>query len=181
MQQRLPSGFRAAYQSITAPSRRAWLGSAATLVLLVAVWSLISSWYRDVLIADKRSEIAASLAHDGNALAAAIDHRAVALQSLTAYILFHQTEANLPQETEADMILETQFASNWLQENLTGIDYVAVAPDGRQRYVFPLTGNEDQLDVDLMKQPAPGRNWQPRPSRLCPGASHRLLRGVQRR
>ncbi len=155
MQQRLRSGFRAAYQSITAPSRRAWLGSVIALVLLLVLWTPISGWYRGVLIADKRSEIAASLAHDGNALVAAIDHRAVALQSLTAYILFHQTEANLPQETEADMILETQFASKWLQQNLTGIDYVAVAPDGRQRYVFPLTGNEDQLDLDLLKQPAP--------------------------
>ncbi len=195
MQQRLRSGFHAAYQSITAPSHRVWLGSTVALVLLLTLWTQISGWYRNLLIADKRSEIAADLAHDGNALTAAIDHRAVALQSLTAYILAHQTGADLPQETEADMTRETQFASNWLQQNLAGIDYVTLAPGGRQLYIFPLAGNEDQLKRRFAKtthtrtsaggragyRDAPRRTWRFRPNCPRPDTAHCLLRGVQRR
>ena len=139
--------FRSVYQFVITPSRRPWFGSVAVLLLLLALWLLLSSGYRNLLISDKRSEVAASLSRDDNALTVAIDRRAVVLQSLTAYILSHQDEA--------EMVRETEFALDWLQQNVTGVDYVALAPGGRQRYVFPRAGNEDQVNVDLFNLPTP--------------------------
>ena len=85
----MQAGLRAVYQAITKPSRRPWLGSAAVALLLLMLWTPISNWYRSSLIADKRGEVAVSLARDDNALTVATDRRAVILQSLTAYILAH--------------------------------------------------------------------------------------------
>lgn len=141
MRHRLRNRFRAILQN------RAWGGAALACLLLLAGWGGIASWYRDQLLAEKRTQIRVDLEHDGNALTAAINRRVVVLQSLAAFMLAYPDEH--------DMIKEMDLASTWLHQNVTGLDYISLAPDGVQRYIFPAAGNESLRGVNLLSEQPP--------------------------
>ena len=128
---------------------RAWVGTALAGILLLAGWGGLANWYRDQLLAEKRTQLRADLEHEGYALTAAINRRVVLLPSLAAF--------SLSRPDELDRVEETDRAAAWLQQNVTGLDYLSLAPDGVQRYIFPAAGNESLRGVNLLGQPAVDR------------------------
>ncbi len=148
MTHRLRNQFREDAEDRSGAARyRAWVGVVLIFISLLATWALITSWYRDQLLAERRAQLAADVAHDGNALISAINRRVVVLQSLAAFILSHHDET--------DMVEETNLSSTWLQQNVSGIDYISIAPGGIQSYVFPATAGAALPDTDLLHAQSP--------------------------
>lgn len=102
---------------------------------------------------DARVEVATKLDSHGNALASALYRRLALLQSLRAYVSSELGETD-PALGEEPGDRFDSFASG-LGVGTTGVTYFGFAPDGRQRYVYPLASNEDVVDVDLLHDPCP--------------------------
>src|SRR5512140_988698 len=77
------------------PRYRAWIGSVLIFISLVVGWTLITIWYHDQLVAEKRTQLLADVIHDGNALIGAVQRRVIVLQSMAAFILSHHDETDM--------------------------------------------------------------------------------------
>jgi len=131
----------------TSPSGKAALAAALTLVVLLSTWWYARRWYEARLLKEERAEAMAETSLRGNTLSLAINRRIARLQGLSAFV---QVEASAQ---DLDARFET-FAEG-LYAGAQGIRYLAVAPAGIVRYVYPRTENEGLLAYDLLQDPRP--------------------------
>jgi PAS domain S-box-containing protein len=132
---------------VTSPSGKAALAAALTLVVLLFTWWYARRWYEARLLKEERAEAMAETSLRGNTLSLAINRRLARLQGLSAFV---QVEASAQ---DLDDRFET-FAEG-LYAGAQGIRYLAVAPAGIVRYVYPRTENEGLLAYDLLQDPRP--------------------------
>lgn len=116
----------------------------ASVLLAVAWWSG-HSWHRQKLLAEKRGEVLAELDPYGNTLSIDLARRFEILGELKAFIETHRSPATLGADFE-------RWARQRLENN-GAIRVTTIAPGGRQRFVYPLAGNENVLGHDLLHDP----------------------------
>mgnify|MGYP001036195323 CR=1 FL=1 len=135
------------------PGRRALVGALVTLLVLLPFYLQLSLRAQEWLLGEARVEVATKLGSHGNALASALYRRLGLLQSLRAYVR-SEREGAASEPGAAFGVRFDSFASG-LSVGTTGVSYFSVAPGARQRYIYPLTANEDLLDADLLNDPCP--------------------------
>ena len=135
------------------PGKRALIGGLVTLVVLLPFYLQFTLRAQEWLLSEARIEVATKLGSHGNALASALYRRLALLQSLRAYVRSELEGA----PSERALIPEARFESfaAGLSVGTTGVTHFSVAPGARQRYVYPLAGNEDVLSADLLNDPCP--------------------------
>ncbi len=129
------------------PGRNAAFIALVVLVVLLLVWGLAGRWYEARLMKEQRAEARAETSLRGNALSLAINRRLSRLQGLHAFVQVESPETNF-------QALFEPFA-NALYDGAQGIRYLAVAPGGTVRYVYPPEGNESLLGHDMLHDPRP--------------------------
>ena len=129
------------------PNGKAALAAAAILLVLLFMWWYATRWYEARLLSEERVEAIAETSLRANALSLAINRRLARLQGLSAFV---QVESSTE---ELDARFET-FAKE-LYAGAQGIRYLAVAPAGVVRYVYPQPGNEMLLGYDMLQDPRP--------------------------
>ncbi|MCL7453142.1 MAG: histidine kinase [Anaerolineae bacterium] len=127
------------------PSAKALLAAAAVLMVLLCVWWYAVRWYEARLLSEERVEALAETSLRGNALSLAINRRLARLQGLYAFVQVESAAEDLDARFEA-------FAEG-LYAVAQGIRYLAVAPAGTVRYVYPQRGNETLLGYDMLQDP----------------------------
>jgi PAS domain S-box-containing protein len=129
------------------PNGKAALTAGISLVTLLIAWWFAMRWYEARLLREERAEALAETSLRGNTLSLAINRRLARLQGLSAFV---QVES-LPQDLDArfDTFAQELFAGT------QGIRYLAVAPAGVVRYIYPLDGNEALLSYDMLQDPRP--------------------------
>lgn len=123
-------------------NNRALLWSIVTLTVLTIVWWQLGAWYRSQLLAERRIQVAEEVALRGSALSAAINRRFALLRGLDAFVRTEHQDENF----DSQFLV---YAAN-LYANTTGLNNIAVAPDGVIQYIYPLEGNENILGYDLL-------------------------------
>ncbi|MBP2030818.1 signal transduction histidine kinase [Methanohalophilus levihalophilus] len=129
------------------PHRSALLGALFALILLILVWWQAGLWYEEQLLAEQRIEEAIDLSLHGNALSSSLTHRFAILEGLASFVHFDPSEESL--DNNFDDFTEGLYSST------EGILYFSVAPAGIQKYVYPISGNEDVLGYDLINDEHP--------------------------
>ncbi|MCX9013877.1 MAG: PAS domain S-box protein [Candidatus Methanoperedens sp.] len=130
------------------PQRRALLTSVMIfLFLLMPLLWYSSLWYEDVLIKDQKARDTIHLTTHQNALTTAINQRFALLDGLFAFTAVNPSDEVLKKNFDI-------FASG-LYSGAAGIRNFALAPDGVQRYVYPLKDNENVIGHDLINDPRP--------------------------
>ena len=129
-------------------ARGAVVGALLILCLiLLPIWWQTGIWYEDRLIVEQKAQDTVNLAVHANELTTNINSRFALLEGLYAFTLANPTEDKL------DANFDT-FASG-LYVSAKGIRNFALAPDGVQRHVYPLEGNENVLGHDLINDERP--------------------------
>lgn len=115
-------------------SGNSWVVTSVTFGLLLFCWLQINLWYQKHLQQEQQAHIMAELTPYGNALTTAINRRFALLEGLHAFV----------QSSLSDYSLERRFETfaSGLYGNASGIRNFVIAPDGINRYVYPLKGNE---------------------------------------
>ncbi len=139
--------FRERLASSGNPNRKAALAAIIALVALLLTWWYMMRWYEARLLDEERAEAMAETSLRGNTLSLAINRRLARLQGLSAFVQVESLAKDL------DVRFET-FAEG-LYAGTQGIRYLAVAPAGIVRYVYPQQGNESLLAHDMLQDPRP--------------------------
>lgn len=134
--------FQLANNKTERPKLIALVITILVLGFLLVIWLQAGRWYRAQLLSERQAQVVAELIPYANALTSTIDRRFSLLRGLQAF-----TEANLPHELTAS---EFEKFTAGLYANTNGIRNFSVAPAGVQRYVYPLAGNENVLNHDLV-------------------------------
>jgi len=129
------------------PSGKAVLAAAMVLVVLLTIWWYTMRWYEARLLSEERAEAIAETSLRGSTLSLAINRRLARLQGLYAFVQVESSAEDL------DARFET-FAEG-LYAGAQGIRYLAVAPAGIVRHVYPQRGNETLLAYDMLQDPRP--------------------------
>jgi signal transduction histidine kinase/sensor domain CHASE-containing protein len=132
-------------RAVGRPDARALLAALLTLAVVLPVWWLASNWYEDRLLAQEREDVALEASLRGNTLSSVINRKLARLQGLCAFVQVEMGKDDFAQEFQ-------QFAAG-LYEGAVGIRYLAVAPGGIVRYVYPLAGNESALGYEAASDP----------------------------
>jgi PAS domain S-box-containing protein len=140
-------GFRMRTAAAIKRGGRALLAALFTLVLLTFIWFQATNWYRDHLLAQKKSEAKVETSLRGNAIAVAIDRRFNLIEGLNAFV---QSESNL----EGIQQRFPTYAAGLFASTL-GIRNIAIAPDGVVQFIYPLEGNEVVLGYQPSQDPQP--------------------------
>ncbi|KXS43317.1 MAG: integral membrane sensor signal transduction histidine kinase [Methanohalophilus sp. T328-1] len=127
---------------VISPRRSALLGALIVLLLLFFVWWQAGIWYEDQLLDEQRAQESIDLSLHGNALSASLTHRFAIIEGLAAFVRFDPSKEALDNNFD-------DFTGD-LYSSTEGILYFSVAPDGVQRYVYPLNDNEYVLGHDLI-------------------------------
>ena len=149
MLRRVRDQLSLAFRGITARPHHAQLSALLAVVLLLATWLQISTWYRSRQLADKQTEVSTHLTHEGESLAGALNRRVSVLQGLAAFVLAHQGQVEPHHEVEEEQALK------WLYGNVAGTRLIAIAPDGVQSLAYPASGIEVPYSVDLLRGGTP--------------------------
>lgn len=119
------------------------------MLILLAIWWRVLTWYENQLRAESRSSIYMALAPNSNALTSTIHRRIGVLKGLDAFVRAHPAIAN------PDTHLK-EFISG-LYAGTRGVRYLALAPGGVVRNIYP---PEQQSRIyigrDLINNPPPG-------------------------
>lgn len=123
-----------------------WLRASISLVLLVlgligSEW--IVSVYGERLGREQRDEVSREATEMRSRLESALNSTVFLAQGLAAYVVSVETPAE-PQVTRA---------LRSLYESDTRIRNIALAPDNRIRFIYPLAGNEKALNLDYESLP----------------------------
>jgi PAS domain S-box-containing protein len=127
--------------------RSAALRGALVFAALLAAGSAASAWYRGRLLEAERTRIGAEVSFCASALTNAVSAKLALLRGIEAHALTHPTGEILPEEFE-------RFAAALHRES-SGVRYLAIAPEGRSRLVYPLAGNETATAGDLPHESHP--------------------------
>lgn len=118
-------------------------------VLCICIWFVADLWQQNQLIKEKKLDLLHDLQIHGNALDLAANKRFALLQGLKAFVL-----SDLNSDLKIDQDRFTMFVSTFLN-NTEGIRNMIIAPDGVNKYVFPIKGNEAAVGHDLLKDERP--------------------------
>lgn len=123
-----------------------WLRASISLVLLVlgligSEW--IVSVYGERLGREQRDEVSRQATEMRSRLESALNSTVFLAQGLAAYVVTVET----PTEPQATRALRSLYESD------TRIRNIALAPDNRIRFVYPLAGNEKALNLDYQSLP----------------------------
>lgn len=128
------------------PRHRALGVALLMLGVLLTIWWLAGRWYQDRLLREARAQITEEASLHAGALSLAITRRVALLQGLYAYI---QTEE--ASDRSVGDTFET-FAAE-LYAGARGVNYLAAAPGGVIRFVYPVGENSIYLGQDLINDP----------------------------
>ncbi len=134
------------WSAVRQPDGKALLAALLVLALALPVWWLATQWYGDRLLEQERADAALETSLRANALSSVINRRLARLQGLYAFV---QVEAS-------EEYFAAQFAkfAAGLHADTRGIRYLAVAPGGVVRYVYPIAGNESVVGYDPANDPS---------------------------
>jgi signal transduction histidine kinase len=106
------------------------------------LWWQGNSWYRSQLLAEQRAQASEEVALHGSALSAAIQRCFALLRGLDAFVSTEYQDENF----------DTKFLvyAARLHANTSGLNNIAVAPNGVILYIYPPDGNENILGYDLI-------------------------------
>jgi PAS domain S-box-containing protein len=129
------------------PNGKSAFAAVIALVVLLFLWWYAVRWYEARLLSEERVEAIAETSLRGNTLSLAINRRLARLQGLYAFVQVELSAEDLDARFEA-------FAEG-LYAGTQGIRYLAVAPAGVVRYIYPQRGNETLLAHDMLQDPRP--------------------------
>jgi signal transduction histidine kinase len=118
-----------------------------TLVILLLLLARLSDWYKQEIIKQNQAYILTQLSEYSNQLMIAINHRFSLLDALRAFIKI-QESAKISQD-------EFNLFASGLYAGVPGIRNFSIAPQGVQRYIYPLAGNEKAIGHNLIEDPRP--------------------------
>ncbi len=127
------------------PDGKALLAMLLALAVLLPTWWLAGRWYGDRLLQQERADAALETSLRGNALSSVINRRLARLQGLYAFV---QVELS-----EEDFAVQFDKFAAGLYADTRGIRYLAVAPGGIVRFIYPLVGNETAVGYDPANDP----------------------------
>jgi PAS domain S-box-containing protein len=127
------------------PDGKALVTAVLVLAVLLPAWWLAQGWYAEGLLERARADVALETSLRGNALSSVINRRLARLQGLYAFV---QVELS-----EEDFTVQFEKFATGLYADTRGIRYLAVAPGGVVRYVYPLAGNEGVVGYDPADDP----------------------------
>lgn len=134
----------------TGPRQKALAAALIAFGLLILTWWQAGLWYRAWLLAGQRNQAMIDLTQYGNVLTLTLNQHFELLQELRNFVENRKTVlAGQALENEIDAFAAGLYAGT------TDIRYVAVAPGGIQRYVYPLAGNETVPGRDLLRDSRP--------------------------
>jgi len=143
--------WRQGWVNYFARPRRVALGTTlAVTLLLLGMAQLSSEFFISRQLNNDRQQVSAELMGFGNALTISLQHRIALLEGLET---FAAAELNAPQAAIQSPDFAAVAAS--LYESSAGIRYFALAPGGVQSFVYPLAGNADALQHDLLGEERP--------------------------
>ncbi len=118
----------------------------AICIFLLFFW-ITDKWLKKVLTDNKKQEYLSSVQQHGNSLDQAVSERFALLNGLYAFTHSTNSKSQLNEHFES-FTAGLHIASE-------GIRNFALAPNGVQRYVYPLKGNEKVLGHDLINDKRP--------------------------
>lgn len=128
-------------------NRRALLYSAGLLLLILPLWAIGGILhYRDLVAAERaNAQYQASLW--ANAVENMLRHRTTLLDSFAVHVM-HTLNLNHEYDQKDFDSYAQIFLTTW-----SDIDAFSLAPQGVQRFVYPLEGNEEVIGKDLREHP----------------------------
>ena len=128
------------------PRRRASAISLLTLGILLGAWWQVGRSYQQRLLREERTQVSEEASLHASALSLAITRRMALLQGLYAYI-------HMEEEAEQPIgdTFETYAAE--LYAGARGVNYLAAAPGGVVRFIYPEGENSIYLGQDLINDP----------------------------
>ncbi len=129
--------------------RNAYLITVLVSIVLLLLWWHSVNWYQGQLLISERDRVEAQLIPYGNALATSINQRFSLLEGLSAFVLTKSNRTGQPFEDDFNTFASGLYAST------SGIHHFVIAPDGIDRYVYPLQGNEFILGHNQLKASDP--------------------------
>jgi len=114
-------------------------------ISLVAWWQ-VGRWYRQRLLREARTQVSEEASLHASALSLAITRRMALLQGLYAYIQMEE-DAERPIEDTFETFAAELYAG------ARGVNYLAAAPGGVVRFIYPEGGNSVYLGQDLVNDP----------------------------
>jgi diguanylate cyclase (GGDEF)-like protein/PAS domain S-box-containing protein len=116
----------------------------APIVLLLPLWLLGMVWYDKALRTEYHDQMLSRIIPYHDLLKLTVNQRLELLHGLRAFV-----ELGMASDKEGLDATETRLFLASLYGSEDGIRNLSIAPDGIQRYVFPLTGNEQVIGHNL--------------------------------
>jgi sensor domain CHASE-containing protein len=130
---------------LNTPRRKAL---AVALLVLIALLGLCWSahvWYKNYLLVEMRGDVLADLDSYGNALTIDLRRRFDLVYGFAAWVSTVSSSDEL-----AEKFASVAFRRS---ETVAGVRYLAIAPDGVIRWVFPSTGNQSLVGRNVLNDP----------------------------
>ena len=143
----LTGRLRSRLDASSAAVRTALAVAGIVFVLLALVALQFATWYQDQMIAVMRSQVTGVLSPYSSGLAAVINQRVDLVESLAAFV-HAQNEGEINAEQYAT------YAAN-LYNLVPDARHLTIAPDGIQRYVYPLDSTEVTPNHNLLLDSRP--------------------------
>lgn len=129
------------------PFSKALLVTAAIMIFLLLPIVIVSNIeYKQILLENKREEAAEDLHEHAVAFEKAVYTRVSMLAGLEVYTKTHIESLN---DKDFEMFASVLISS------IEGIRNIIIAPDGINRYVFPIEGNEEAVGHDIINDKRP--------------------------
>jgi putative nucleotidyltransferase with HDIG domain len=131
------------------PRRRSVIAALLALALLLPACWWTGLRFQERLIAEKRTQVAETLAAQGRSLSAEINGRLAVLKALKNFV-----EGRLGAE---QAITPAEFAAfgAGLSNGMSGVRSVSIAPGGVTRFIYPAAATETLTGQDLLRDARP--------------------------
>ncbi len=131
------------------PKNKTIIYTLLCFVIGIGIWIFADKWQQNELVSRKKLDLIHDLQIHSNALNLAANKRFALLESLNAFIL-----SNIKNDIKLDSQIFTSFVSNFFN-NSQGIRNMIIAPDGINKFVYPLEGNEAAVGHNLLNDERP--------------------------
>ena len=134
-------------KKVSNPVGGALLGALLAFIVLFLTGWWVSQWYAARLTAELRGQITEQTSLRTQALSAALYRRFTLVEGLRAFV---ETELNSPDFEEKFRIYSTG-----IYASTPDIRNIAIGPQGRMQYVYPLEGNQAVIGYNPLNDPRP--------------------------
>ena len=124
--------------------RRALIAASVALIIQVILWGWADIIFEKKLLFGQRLQVSAEIAPYGNALATAINRQFALLDGMSAFV---KHEINSPDGLNSG---EFEIFAAGLYTNAKAVRNLTLSPDGINKHVYPLEGNQNVLGHDLI-------------------------------